>query len=142
VAEPITTLTAGAIASLAFQEFVKSGAGDLAKRFNGRAIAQMGQLQELIRNKLKGNPASEEALENVQAGAEEEVSDVATYLKSVMKSDQEFAGQVQEIAQEINAGKLLDQSSMTQNNYDNARGFQVKVEGGTVNIGALPDFPW
>lgn len=43
--------------------------------------------------------------------------------------DQEFAGQVQAIAQEINAGKLLDQSSMTQNNYGSSKGWQAKVEG-------------
>jgi hypothetical protein len=76
--DPVTALTASAIASLAFQEFVKSGAGDLAKRFTGEAIAQ-----------------------------------------------------------EINAGKLLDQSSMTQNNYDNARGWQTKVDGGTAYIGEI-----
>jgi hypothetical protein len=29
--DPVTALTASAIATLAFQEFVKSGAGDLAK---------------------------------------------------------------------------------------------------------------
>jgi hypothetical protein len=135
--DPVTALTASAIASLAFQEFVKSGAGDLAKRFTGEAITKMGRLRELIWNKLKGNPGAEEALQNVQAGSEEEVSDVVTYLKSAMKNDQDFAAQVQAITQEINAGKLLDQSSMTQNNYDNARGFQIKVEGGTANIGEV-----
>jgi hypothetical protein len=40
-------LTASAIASLAFQKFIKSGAGELAKKFTGEAIAKMGQLREL-----------------------------------------------------------------------------------------------
>jgi hypothetical protein len=40
--EPITTMTASAIATLAFQEFVKSGAGELAKKFTAEAIANMG----------------------------------------------------------------------------------------------------
>jgi hypothetical protein len=44
---------------------------------------------------------------------------------------------VQAITHEINAGKLLDQSSMTQNNYDNAKGWQTKVEGGTAYIGEI-----
>jgi hypothetical protein len=135
--DPVTAMTASAIVSLAFQEFVKSGAGDLAKRFTGEAITKIGKLRDLIWKKLKGNSDAEEALEKVQAGSEEEISDVATFLKLAMKSDQEFAGQVQAIAQEINAGKLLDQSSMTQNNYDNARGFQIKVEGSTANIGEV-----
>jgi hypothetical protein len=46
--EPITTMTASAIASLAFQEFVKSGAGELAKKFTAEAIVKMGQLLLLI----------------------------------------------------------------------------------------------
>jgi hypothetical protein len=33
MAEPITTSMATAIATLAFQEFVKSGAGEVAKKF-------------------------------------------------------------------------------------------------------------
>jgi hypothetical protein len=37
--DPITALTVSTIASLAFQEFVKSGAGELAKKFTGEAIA-------------------------------------------------------------------------------------------------------
>jgi hypothetical protein len=133
--DPVTALTASAIASLAFQEFVKSGAGDLAKRFTGEAIAKMGRLRDLIWNKLKGNSDAEEALEKVQTGSEEEISDVATFLKFAMKSDQEFAGQVQAIAQEISAGKLLDQSSMTTNVYDQAKAWVTRVEGGTAYIG-------
>jgi hypothetical protein len=138
--DPVTAMTASAIASLAFQEFVKSGAGDLAKRFTGEAIAKMGQLRDLIWNKLKGNPDAEEALQNVQAGLEEEVSDVATYLKSAMKNDQDFAAQVQAIAKEIHAGKLQDNSSMVQNNSENARGWQTKVEGGTAYIGDIKQY--
>jgi hypothetical protein len=59
MAGPITTLTASAIATLAFQEFVKSGAGELAKKFTAEAMltpptAKVGQLRELIWNQLKG----------------------------------------------------------------------------------------
>jgi hypothetical protein len=136
MADPIT-LTASAIASLAFQEFIKSGAGELAKKFTGGAIAKMGQLRSLIWDKLRGNADAEAALTNIENGQETDLADVGTYLKAVMGRDQEFAGQVQAIAQEINAGRLLDQSSMVQNNYDNARGWQAKVEGGTAYIGEI-----
>jgi hypothetical protein len=136
--DPVTALTASAIASLAFQEFVKSGAGDLAKRFTGEAIAKMGWLRELIWGRLAGkHPAVDEAIEKAKAGEQEGIDHVAAFLGSELLIDKEFAGQVQAIAKEINAGKLLDQSSMTQNNYDNARGFQIKVEGGTANIGEV-----
>jgi Tetratricopeptide repeat len=102
--EPIATLTASMIATLAFQEFVKSGAGELAKKFTAEAIAKMGDLRKLIWSKLKGNPDAEESLRKVEAGSEAEVSDVATYLKSVMGKDQEFAAQVQAIATDLRRG--------------------------------------
>jgi hypothetical protein len=66
MADPITTLTASTIASLAFQEFMKSGAGELAKKFTGEAIAKMGHLRELIWNGLTGkHPAANIALEPI-----------------------------------------------------------------------------
>jgi uncharacterized protein with von Willebrand factor type A (vWA) domain len=134
--EPVT-FTASAIATLAFQEFVKSGAGELAKKFTAESIAKMGQLRELIWNRLRGkHPAADQALEQAQAG-EQQGTDIVATLLGVEMLDQEFAGQVQAIAQEINAGKILDQSSMTQNNYDNARGWQTKVEGGVAYIGEI-----
>ena len=139
MADPVT-LTAGAIATLAFQEFIKSGAGELAKKFTGEAIAKMKNLRELIWSKLRNYPDAASALESVKQGSEEELNDVATYLKSAMKKDPDFASQVQAIAQEINAGKLVDNSSMTQNNYDNARGWQTKVEGGTAYIGEIHQY--
>jgi hypothetical protein len=136
--DPITALTVSTIASLAFQEFVKSGAGELAKKFTGEAIAKMGQLRELILNRLTGkHSAIDEAIEKAKAGEKEGIENVAAFLSSELLIDKEFAGQVQAIAQEINAGKLLDQSSMTQNNYDNARGWQTKVDGGTAYIGEI-----
>jgi hypothetical protein len=129
--DPIT-MTASAIATLAFQEFIKSGAGELAKKFTGEAIAKMGQLRELIWNKLRGNPDAENALTHVENGQEAELADLGTYLKAAMNNDPEFAGQVQVIAQEIKAGKILDQSSMVQTIAEGGKGWQNKVEGGEV----------
>jgi hypothetical protein len=91
------TLTASTIATLAFQEFIKSGAGELAKKFTGEAIAKMGQLRELIWNRLRGkHPAAEQALERAIAGEQEGIDTVATLL-GVDMLDGEFEGQVKEI---------------------------------------------
>jgi hypothetical protein len=74
-------ITASAIATLAFQEFIKSGAGELAKKFTGEAIAKMGQLRELIWNRLMGkHPAAEQVLEQTKAGEQEGIETVATLL--------------------------------------------------------------
>jgi hypothetical protein len=136
--DPVTTMTASAIATFAFQEFVKSGAGELGKKFTAEAIVKMGQLRELILNRLAGKHSTvDEAIVKANTGEKEGIDHVAAFLSSELLIDKEFAGQVQAIAQEINAGKLLDQSSMVQNNSDNAKGWQTKVEGGTAYIGEI-----
>jgi len=68
--EPVaTTLTASAIASLAFQEFIKSGAGELAKKFTAEAIAKMEDLRKLLCSRLRGKHAvAEEALQKAETG--------------------------------------------------------------------------
>jgi hypothetical protein len=47
IPDPVT-LTTSVIAPLAFQEVIKRGAEELAKKFTGEAIAKMGQLRQLI----------------------------------------------------------------------------------------------
>jgi hypothetical protein len=74
-------LTASMIATLAFQEFIKSGAGELAKKFTGEAIAKMGQLRELIWNRLTGkHPAADVALEKAKTGEQAGIDTVAALL--------------------------------------------------------------
>jgi hypothetical protein len=97
MADPITTLTASAVATLAFQKFIEGSAEEVAKKFTGDAIAKMGQLRELIWNKLCGNPDIEEALGKVKNEQEADLPDIRTYLKAAMSRDLEFAGQVQAI---------------------------------------------
>ena len=135
--DPVTTITASAIATLAFQEFIKSGAGELAKKFTGEAIAKMGELRQKIWGRLRGKHAlAEAALEKAEAGDKTAIETVGTLL-GVEMLDPTFAAEVQTIAQVINAGKIQDNSSMNQNNYDNAKGWQTKVEGGTAYIGEI-----
>ena len=96
--DPVTALTASAIASLAFQEFIKSGAGELAKKFTAEAIARMNDLRELIWQKLQGNPDAVAAIEQAKNGSEEVLSELATDLKRAMDRDPDFATKVQAIA--------------------------------------------
>lgn len=137
MADPMT-FTASAIATFAFQEFLKSSAGELAKKFSAAAIVKMSELRQTIWNRLRGkNTVAEAALEQAKSGDDQALESVATFLGAEMLSDPAFAEQVQLMAREINAGKILDQSSMVQNNSDNARGWQTKVEGGTAYIGEI-----
>ena len=124
-----TTLTATVIATLAFKKFLESSATELGKKFTTEAINKMDELRQKIWNKLRGNSDAENALKNVERGIKEDLSDIATYLKAAMNKDKKFASQVQAIAQEINAGKIQDNSSMTQKIYDQGTGIQNKGEG-------------
>lgn len=135
--EPLTT---GAILTLAFQKFIESGAGELAKKFTTSAIAKMDDLRKLIWTRLKGNHAlAQEALTKAEKGDQVALNTVRTLL-DVEMLDHSFAAEVQTLAQEINAGKLVDNSNMTQNNYDNVRAWQTKVEGGTANVGEIHQY--
>jgi hypothetical protein len=117
MADPVTTLTASAIATLAFQKFIDSAAGELAKKFSTEAIAKMDTLLKRIWAKLRGKPWVEEVkatLDQTHTITPEQVNQIAAYLQVAMDEDPQFARDVQMLAQEINAGKLIDQSNMVQ----------------------------
>jgi alcohol dehydrogenase class IV len=140
MADPVTTLTASAIATLAFQKFIESGVGELAKKFSTEAIAKMDTLLKRIWSKLHGKHRAEEVkavIEQSHKITPEQVNQIAAYLQVAMDEDPQFANDIRLLAQEINAGKLVDQSHMTQNIYDQAKGWQTKVEGGTAYIGEI-----
>lgn len=135
--EPLTT---GAILTLAFQKFIEKSAGELAKKFTTEAIAKMDDLRKLIWTRLKGKHAlAQEALAKAEKGDEVALNTVRTLL-DVEMLDHSFAAEIRNLAQEINAGKLVDNSNMNQNNYGNARGWQTKVEGGTAYVGEIHQY--
>ena len=134
--DPVT-FTASAIAQLAFQEFLKTSTGELAKQFSAQAITKMGELRQAIVNRMQGkDPRAAEALAKAEGGNEQALKTIAAFL-DVEMLDPGFASRVQAIAQEIHAGKLLDRSSMVQNISDNAIGYQVKNEGGENYMGNI-----
>ena len=133
----LVEMTAAAIAELAFKKFLETGAGELAKKFTSAAITKMDELRKVIWEKLRGNSKAEKAIQAIEGGSKSEIERLGVYLQDAIEDDPKFAAQVQAIAQEINAGKLQDNSTMTQINRDNARGWQTKVEGGTAYIGEV-----
>lgn len=133
--DPVVTITASAIATLAFQKAIESGAGELAKKFTEAAIKKMDDLRQLIWERLQGkHEKADEALPKAAMGDKQAIDTVAKLL-DVEMLDPNFATQVLAMVQEINAGKLEDNSSMTQIIQDNARGWQTKVIGDGTNIG-------
>ena len=133
--EPVTTLTAAVIADLAFRKFIESGAGELAKKFTEGAIVKMDALRQKIWDKLRGKPTAELAITSVEQGSKAELDRLVAYIQVAMDDDPQFADDIRLMAQQINAGKIQDNSSMTQNNYDSSTGYQTKIEGGTGFVG-------
>lgn len=138
--EPFATaLTATAIANLTFELFIKPATGELAKKFTDGAIQKMGDLWNLIKTRLAGKKENlDEALQKVEEGDQTALNTVSKYLDIEMEEDSGFANTLRLLAQEINAGKLQDNSSMSQNNYDSSTGYQTKVEGsGPTFVGGV-----
>ena len=134
----VEPITAAALMMLATQEFVKAGTGELAKKFTGEAIAKIPELWRQIKTKLSGKSAKvDEALVNAEKGDRTALETVTKNLDVVLDDDPEFAHELKVLAQTIQAGNIQDNSSMTQNISDNARGWQTKVEGGTAYVGEI-----
>jgi hypothetical protein len=108
------------------------------EKFTEAAIAKMGELRKKIWDKLRSNPRAESALAAVEKGSKADLDRLSVYLHDAMDDDPQFAAEVKAIAQEIHAGKLQDNSSMTQNNYDSSTGYQTKKnEGGENYMGNI-----
>ena len=134
------SLTTAIIIELAFKKFLETSAGELSKKFTVTAITKMDELRQMIWNRFTGDSRAETAINEIENGSTSEIPRLEVYLEDVMRDDPEFANQVQLLAEEINAGKLQDNSSIEQNNYDNSTGSINKVEnveGGTNYIGNI-----
>jgi hypothetical protein len=96
------TIAAGAIAKIAFDEFVKSGAGEVAKKTVGGAVELVKTLRERIKAKFAGNERATAALAEVERdGSEAALEKVGKYLDLEMDEEQGFAEEVRQMAHQI-----------------------------------------
>jgi hypothetical protein len=134
----MSDFTAAALVTLIVENLVKSSVGELGKKFTNEAIAKIPELWQRIKNKLQGKSAKvDEALVKLESGDRSAIDTVTKNLDVVLDDEPEFANEIKLLAQTIQAGKIQDNSTMTQNNSDNAKGWQTKVEGGTAYIGEI-----
>lgn len=133
--DPGTALTASMIATLAFQKFIESSAGELAKKFSTEAIVKMDTLQKCIWRKLRSKSridALREASTRTGKITPEQIDQIVAYLQVAMDEDPQFATEIQSLAQNINEGRLVDQipvaqTMMIQNNHGSVHTSQVTV---------------
>ncbi|MDB9372791.1 hypothetical protein [Nodularia sphaerocarpa] len=115
-----------AIANIACSKFFESSVGKLGEKFTETGVKKIGDLYTMIRQKLSGNTAANNALAEVEKGKEDALHRVAVYLLDEMQADPDFAQDVKKIADEINIHRVEDNSSQTQNNYG-GQNYQTKT---------------
>lgn len=96
------TIAASAIAKIAFDEFVKAAAGEVAKKTVGGAVELVKTLRDRIKAKFQGNERATAALAEVQQnGSEAALEKVSKYLDLEMDEEQGFADEVRQMAHQI-----------------------------------------
>ena len=111
--EPLLNLTASVIVNLAFQKFLESGAGELGKKFTTDAIATMDTLRKKLWQRLTGKSEKlDKALSQAEEGDRGALDTIAKNLDVVMDDDESFATEIKTLAQQIQAGKINENSRL------------------------------
>ncbi|MBW4499021.1 MAG: hypothetical protein KME57_05460 [Scytonema hyalinum WJT4-NPBG1] len=101
------TLTAAMIATLAFSKAIEK----TAETLTATVLNKLNNLREKIWQRFKGNQKLEQTLAKAQKeGSKEDVDLISAYLQVAMDTDDKFAQDIQQLAeeinQEINIGKI------------------------------------
>lgn len=135
--EPISSLAAGAIVKLAFDEFVKSSAGEVAKRSVGGAIDLVKNLRTKIKAKFQGDARAEKAIQAIeQEHSQPALIKLETYLDDVMHEDAAFASEIQQIAEQIINIQNQSTTTLNQQNFNYGRDQNIiNQPQGDIRIG-------
>ncbi len=114
------------------KNFIESVIGKSAEKLTETGFKKTEELRQAIGAKFQGNPAAQAALVKVEASGEEDnLRDIAKYLDTAVQEDAAFAQQVQSLVQEITSCVVQGDDAMIQNNYDQARGYQIDAKTGS-----------
>ncbi len=99
------TLTAAAIATLAFSKAIEK----TAETLTASVLNKLNNLREKIWQRFKGNQKLEQTLAKAQKeGSKADVDLITAYLQVAMDTDAKFAQDIQQLAQEINQEINID----------------------------------
>jgi phosphoribosylformylglycinamidine (FGAM) synthase PurS component len=119
--EPITAVT---IAALAFNEFIKAGAGELAKKSISGGVEGVKKLRDYLKSKFVGNERATDAIAELeQHGTEAALTKVTKYLDLEMVEDEAFAHDVRQLAQQI-----INNQTVENRQYNNYGRDQINIE--------------
>jgi hypothetical protein len=136
--DPILTIAAGTILNLAFQEFVKAGAGETAKKTVGGALTLAKELRDKITARFKGNAKAEAAIAAMEIDHSPTVlTKLEVYLDDEMADDPGFARELQQVARQII--NIQNQNIEGDHTYHQTAGRDIfnieKIEGESNKLG-------
>lgn len=130
------TLTAAALAKLAFDAVIQTGVGKLTEA----ALEQGKLLWHKIRGKVKEEGVKEDTLIELEKTKSQEILEkqVVPFLQVAILKDKQFDQEIQSIAQQINQeiqGGSEDNIKVTANSYDQSKQNIVgKIDADRVNF--------
>lgn len=146
--EGLTWAAAQAIAKIALDKFVETGAGKLGEKLSEAVAAKIKALGEVVWNRLRGSETAVKVLEGAAEEKPEDIQKLKNYLNALWKDEQsEFAQSVKKLADEIyfELTQIEDNSVQIQNNYGGTNS-QNRISGGhvyqgniTINQASPPD---
>ncbi|MGB3515062.1 MAG: hypothetical protein WBA43_01300 [Elainellaceae cyanobacterium] len=137
--EGLTWAAAQAIAKIALDKFVETGAGKLGEKLSEAVAAKIKALGEVVWNRLRGNETAVKVLEGAAEEKPEDIQKLKNYLNALWKDEQsEFAQSVKKLADEIyfELTQIEDNSVQIQNNYGGTNS-QNRISGGHVYQGNI-----
>ena len=130
------TLAAGAIAKLAFDEFVKTGAGEAAKAAVAGTVELVNGLRNKIRVKFQGNERALRAIAEVEQGNTAALEKVGKYLDLEMEEEPDFARDLCQMAQQIINIQNQNTTTLQQQNSNYGRDQNIiNQPHGDIRIG-------
>ena len=130
--EPIIVVTGAKILELAFNEFIKSSAGETAKKLTDEAFIKAGKLRQKIVTwfKNKQDVKAEKAITAIQEqGSSEALNKLTTYLDDEMEAEPIFAQDLRQIAQQIINIESQNTSNREYKNYGRDMITIEKIQG-------------
>ena len=118
--DPIVTVAASEILKLAFNEFIKTSAGETAKKLTGEALTKAGELRQKVVSwfQNKQDVKAEKAIIAIQEqGSLDALNKLTTYLDDEMEAEPVFAQDLQQSAQQIVNIQSQSASNRQYNNY-------------------------
>lgn len=103
--DPIITIATAEILKLAFNEFIKTSAGESAKQLTSAALDKAGELRQKIVSwfRNKQDVKAEKAIVAIQEqGSLEALNKLTTYLDDEMEAEPTFALELESFVKEIN----------------------------------------